>query len=50
MVKDGVTAEHLPRLTMDGHLQPMADGILANACKGTDDALVLVARFRGTQP
>lgn len=50
MVTDGVTAEHLPRLTMDGRLQPMADGILANACKGTDDALVLVARFRGTQP
>ncbi|MGC1521070.1 MAG: SpoIIE family protein phosphatase, partial [Steroidobacteraceae bacterium] len=50
MVTDGVTAEHLPRLTQDGHLQPMADGILAGACKGTDDALVLVARFRGTQP
>jgi phosphoserine phosphatase RsbX len=50
MATDGVTAEHLPHLTMDGHLQPMADGILANACKGTDDALVLVARFRGTQP
>lgn len=50
MTTDGVTAEHLPRLTMDGHIQPMADGLLASACKGTDDALVLVARFRGTPP
>jgi hypothetical protein len=28
----------------------MADGILADGSKGTDDALVLVARYRGGQP
>jgi hypothetical protein len=35
---------------MDGHIESMAHGILASGCKGTDDALVLVARYRGTQP
>jgi negative regulator of sigma-B (phosphoserine phosphatase) len=49
MVTDGVTAEHLPLLAMDAHIDSMADGILAGACKGTDDALVLVARYRGPQ-
>jgi negative regulator of sigma-B (phosphoserine phosphatase) len=50
IVTDGVTAEPLLRLAMDGHIESMADGILANACKGTDDALVLVSRYRGSQP
>jgi hypothetical protein len=49
MVTDGVTAEHLRRLTTDDPIESMADGILAGACKGTDDALVFVARYRGTQ-
>jgi hypothetical protein len=37
-------------VAMDGRIESMADGILATACKGTDDALVLVSRYRGTQP
>jgi negative regulator of sigma-B (phosphoserine phosphatase) len=49
LATDGVTAELLPLLAMDGHIDSMADGILARACKGTDDALVLVARYRGPQ-
>jgi negative regulator of sigma-B (phosphoserine phosphatase) len=50
MVTDGVTTEHPMRVAMDGQIESVADGILASACKGTDDALVLVARYRGTQP
>jgi serine phosphatase RsbU (regulator of sigma subunit) len=50
MVTDGVTAEHVLGVAMDGRIESMADGILATACKGTDDALVLVSRYRGTQP
>lgn len=50
MVTDGVTAEHVLGVAMDGRIESMADGILARACKGTDDALVLVSRYRGTQP
>jgi phosphoserine phosphatase RsbX len=50
MVTDGVTAEHLLRVAMDGQIESVADGMLAGACKGTDDALVFVARYRGTQP
>src|SRR5260370_2765234 len=46
MVTDGVTAEGPLRVSMDGHIESVADGILASACKGTDDALVLVARYR----
>jgi serine/threonine protein phosphatase PrpC len=49
MVTDGVAAEHPLRVAMDAHIESMADGILASACKGTDDALVLVARYRGSQ-
>jgi negative regulator of sigma-B (phosphoserine phosphatase) len=50
MVTDGVTAEHPQRVSMDGRVEAVAHGILASACKGTDDALVLVARYLGTQP
>ena len=50
MATDGVTAESPMRVSMDGQIESMADGILASACKGTDDALVLVARYRGTPP
>jgi serine/threonine protein phosphatase PrpC len=50
MVTDGVTAESPLRVSMAGQIESMADGILASACKGTDDALVLVARYRGTRP
>ena len=50
MATDGVTAEGTLRLSMNGRIESMADGILASACKGTDDALVLVARYRGARP
>jgi len=50
MATDGLTAEGPLRVSMDGRIESMADVILANACKGTDDALVLVARYTGTRP
>jgi hypothetical protein len=50
MATDGVTAERVLRISMQGRLEAMADGILADGSKGTDDALVLVARYRGAQP
>jgi negative regulator of sigma-B (phosphoserine phosphatase) len=50
MATDGVNAEGPLRVSMDGRIESMADGILAGACKGTDDAFVLVARYRGTRP
>jgi negative regulator of sigma-B (phosphoserine phosphatase) len=50
MATDGVAAEGSLRVPMDGHIESMANGILASACKDTDDALVLVARYRGTRP
>jgi len=50
MVTDGVTDEPPLRASMDCRIESMANGILTSAYKGTDDALVLVARYRGTQP
>ena len=50
MVTDGVTTEHPMRVAMDAKIETVAEGILASARKGNDDALVLVARYRGTQP
>jgi phosphoserine phosphatase RsbX len=49
MATDGVAAERELRV-LDGDLDAVAKGILARGGKGTDDALVLVARYRGTQP
>jgi serine/threonine protein phosphatase PrpC len=50
MVTDGVTTEHPMRVAMNAKIESVADGILASARKSNDDALVLVARYRGTQP
>jgi serine phosphatase RsbU (regulator of sigma subunit) len=51
MATDGVATDEGPlRVSMNGRIEAMAHGILTSACKGTDDALVLVARYRGTQP
>jgi negative regulator of sigma-B (phosphoserine phosphatase) len=47
MATDGVTAERALYVSMHGRPEAMAGEILANGCKGTDDALVLVARYRG---
>jgi len=48
MATDGVGVKHLVRVATDGRIESMADEILASAWKGTDDALILVARYRGT--
>jgi phosphoserine phosphatase RsbX len=50
MVTDGVITEHPMRIVMDAKIESVADGILASACKGNDDALVLAARYRGARP
>jgi len=50
MVTDGVTAGSPTRVSIDGRIEAMANGILTSDGKGTDDALVLVARYRGPQP
>lgn len=50
MATDGLTTGHPMRVAMDAKIESVADGILASACKGNDDALVLVARYRGAQP
>jgi phosphoserine phosphatase RsbX len=50
MLTDGLTSEQPMRVAMDAKIQSVADGILASARKGNDDALVLVARYRGTRP
>jgi len=44
---DGIRTEFAQRLVRGGGPQQMADGILAQYAKGTDDALVLVARYVG---
>jgi phosphoserine phosphatase RsbX len=49
MATDGVAAEDAAGVSIDGDLEAMANGILARGGKGTDDALVLVARYRGVQ-
>src|SRR5258708_12202304 len=46
MATDGVTAAGPQRVSMDDRIESMADGILANACKGTAAALALVAPYR----
>jgi negative regulator of sigma-B (phosphoserine phosphatase) len=48
MITDGVTSDW--QVSIDGHLEAMANGILARGGKGTDDAMVLVARYCGAQP
>src|SRR5256885_7616922 len=44
---DGIRTEFAQRLTLDARPQQIADRILAQHAKGTDDALVLVARYVG---
>src|SRR5712691_7308588 len=47
---DGIRTEFAQRLALDGGPQQLADRILAQYAKGTDDALVLVARYVGAAP
>src|SRR2546422_184672 len=44
---DGIRTEFAQRLALDAGPQQIADRILAQYAKGTDDALVLVARYVG---
>jgi phosphoserine phosphatase RsbX len=44
---DGIKENFTDRLSADATPQQLADQILASYGKGTDDALVLVARYRG---
>jgi len=47
MLTDGVMSDAAQRVIANGALNTVADRILASAAKGTDDALVLVARYGG---
>ena len=44
---DGVAHDFAQAVTINGPLQASADRVLANGNKGTDDALVIIARYRG---
>jgi hypothetical protein len=47
---DGVRREFTQRLALGDGPQQLADRILGQYAKGTDDALVLVARYVGEAP
>jgi len=47
---DGIRSEFAQRLALGDGPQQLADRILAQYAKGTDDALVLVARYVGEAP
>ncbi len=50
MFTDGVTADYPMPIAMAGDIESVAEENLARACKGIDDALVLIARYRGAPP
>jgi serine phosphatase RsbU (regulator of sigma subunit) len=47
---DGVAHDQVHALPMLGELQSIASSALARGNKGTDDALVLLVRYRGDEP
>jgi hypothetical protein len=47
MATDGIRSGFAECLRLDESPQVMAERVLARHVKGTDDALVLVARYRG---
>jgi hypothetical protein len=47
IVTDGIRPNFDDGLSLSDDLQPIADGILARHSNGTDDALVVVARYLG---
>jgi negative regulator of sigma-B (phosphoserine phosphatase) len=47
LATDGIRSDFATALRADEPPQRMADRILAQYCRSTDDALVLVARYRG---
>jgi hypothetical protein len=50
LATDGIRGGFAEGLTLEGTPQQLADRILARDDKGTDDALVLVARYVGGAP
>ncbi len=50
LATDGVGGEFSPSVYSGGEPQLIAERLLARHAKGTDDALVLVARYRGKSP
>ena len=50
LATDGIKAGFIQDMTADDPPQRIADGIVARHRKGTDDALVLVARYAGGRP
>lgn len=48
MASDGITDDHLEALDFGAPAETIAERILGEHCRVTDDALVLVARHRGT--
>jgi serine/threonine protein phosphatase PrpC len=47
-ITDGIARDFAQTVTINGSLQATADRVLAKANKGTDDALVMIARYRGS--
>ena len=47
IVTDGIRDDFAERLSANGAVGPLAERILARHAKGTDDALVLVVRYKG---
>jgi phosphoserine phosphatase RsbX len=50
MATDGISPDFAEGLALDGDPQHIANHILAGHLKGTDDALVVVARYLGSEP
>lgn len=50
LATDGIRAGFAEKLDLQRTPQQIADHILAEHCRGTDDALVLVARYQGRKP
>jgi negative regulator of sigma-B (phosphoserine phosphatase) len=50
LATDGIRSGYSEELNLHDTSQQIADHILAKWCRGTDDALVLVARYRGSKP
>lgn len=48
MASDGITDDHLQALDFGAPAETIAERILREHCRVTDDALILVARHRGT--
>ncbi len=50
LATDGISQDFAASADRDDDPQAIADAVLAGHAKGTDDALVLVARYRGAVP